>query len=92
MVTHRLASQHKTAATDIRSQTLHWCFQATLAGATVRQASEQMRQRPARPKAVFACNYAYDCLFAAVNLLHRCVTLLARLRPQQLQHLILHAD
>ena len=89
----RLLFQRKAAATDRRSQTLCWCFQAAFAGATVRQAAEQMRRTPTRPKAVYACKFTYDCWFAAAfNLLHRCVTLLTLARAQQLQRLILHAD
>ncbi|KAA6424059.1 MAG: hypothetical protein FRX49_06018 [Trebouxia sp. A1-2] len=43
-----------------------------MAGATVRQAAEQMWQGPNRPQAVYACKYAYDCLLAAaITLLHR---------------------
>ncbi|KAL0028731.1 hypothetical protein WJX79_002847 [Trebouxia sp. C0005] len=47
-------------------------WQAAFAGATVRQAAEQMWQGPNRPQAVYACKYAYDCLLAAaITLLHR---------------------
>jgi len=38
--THRSARQHKTAATDSSSQTLLWCFQASLVDATVRPAAD----------------------------------------------------